>query len=165
MSRETMERIYYVQKDVVPVALGWLPAKMSSPEGVAMLLAIGLQESKFEHRKQVGGPAKGFWQFELGGGVKGVLTHPVTQPLVLPVLKLLGYEQDSRACYDAIQHNDVLACVFARLLLWTVPGRLPTSRQPEKGWMQYNDGWRPGKPHPESWEKNFDLAWDLVETE
>ena len=28
-----------------------------------MLLAIGLQESRFVHRRQIGGPACGFWQF------------------------------------------------------------------------------------------------------
>ena len=165
MSHETMERIYYVQKDVIPVALCWLPARMSTPEAIAMLLAIGLQESKFEYRKQVGGPAKGFWQFEMGGGVRGVLTHGTTGPLVLPVLKLLGYSQDSRACYDAIQHNDVLAAVFARLLLWATPGRLPTMKETEKAWLYYLDGWRPGKPHPQTWEKNFNLAWDLVTQE
>ncbi len=165
MSHETTERIYYVQKDVIPVALGWLPARMNTHEAVAMMLAIGLQESKFEYRKQVEGPAKGFWQFEMGGGVKGVLTHPVTGPIVLPVLKLLGYAQDSRACYDAIQHNDVLAAVFARLLLWSVPGRLPTSKETEKAWLYYCEGWRPGKPHPQTWEKNFNTAWDFVNQE
>ncbi len=47
-----------------------------TPEGRLMLLAIGLQESRFEHRRQLGnGPARGFWQFEAGGGVKGVMTH------------------------------------------------------------------------------------------
>lgn len=165
MSHELAERLYYIHKDVLPVAFAWLPARMNSQQAHAMLLAIGLQESKFEFRKQVGGPAKGFWQFEMGGGIRSILTHSVTGPILLPVLKLLGYPQDSKACHEAVQHNDVLAAVFARLLLWSVPGRLPERGQAEIGWIQYLEGWRPGKPHPDTWGQNFNAAWHIVTTE
>ena len=58
-------------------ALLLLPAKMTSPQAEVMLLAIGLQESQFEHRCQLGnGPAKSFWQGEQGGGmVAGLLSY------------------------------------------------------------------------------------------
>src|SRR5690606_35531315 len=56
-------------------AYALLPSRMDSDRATVMLLAIGLQESRFEHRRQIKGPARGFWQFERGGGVRGVMTH------------------------------------------------------------------------------------------
>ena len=161
-----VETLYYIHKNVVPDALGLLPARMTSDGAKAMILAIGLQESRFRHRIQVpNGPAHGFWQFEKGGGVRGVLTHPSTLPLLLPVLQVLNYPTGEKACYDAIVHNDVLACVFARLLLWSVPGRLPEPAEPQRAWEYYISGWRPGKPHRETWDKFYNEAWKTVKTE
>ena len=162
------ESAYFIEKEIIPSALGLLPARMSSPEAVAMLLAIGLQESRFEHRKQIGGPAHGFWQFERNGGVKGVLGHVSTRPIIVPILNLLGYRSaslaDERAqCYAAIVHNDVLPCVFARLLLWTLPGAIASYEHERKAWGQYLDAWRPGKPHPETWHDCWITAWDMVD--
>lgn len=156
------ETVYYVHRRIIPAALDLLPGQMTGNSAKAMMLAIGLQESKFQHRAQVGGPAHGFWQFERGGGIRGVLTHPVTLPLLLPVLRVLNYGTNEVECYNAVTHNDVLAAVFARLLLWTVPGSLPLPNQPERGWQQYIDGWRPGKPHKDDWPGNFDEAWRTV---
>ena len=64
-------------------ALCVLPDRMDTPEARVMLIAIGLQESKFQDRRQlVGspprpvGPAKSFWQAEQGGGmVRGLLNY------------------------------------------------------------------------------------------
>ena len=50
-----------------------------------MLLAIGLQESRLTHRRQIGGPARGLWQFERGGGVAGVLRHAASRDHALSV--------------------------------------------------------------------------------
>lgn len=155
--------LLHAHAHVLPAAYALLPTKMQSPRATAMLLAIGLQESRFEHRTQIGGPAHGFWQFERGGGVRGVLTHPSTAHYIAGVMDSLCYAGDSTdACYQAIVHNDVLAACFARLLLWTVPGRLPDAQGADAGWQQYLDGWRPGKPHPETWRTCFDSAWNLV---
>lgn len=126
-----------------------------------MLLAIGFQESGFAHRKQVGGPARGFWQFEASGGVRGVLEHRATKPFVdaaLPVLVVNPWD-----AYDALEQNDVLACIFARLLLWTHPMGLPKRTEPGIAWSQYLDTWRPGKPHRDMWDGHFDRAWKIVE--
>ena len=66
-----------ILRTAINPALGMLPAKMDTDAARVMLLAIGLQESRFEHRRQMGnGPARGFWQFEKGGGVKGCVQHP-----------------------------------------------------------------------------------------
>lgn len=155
------EALYHVHKYVIPTALSLLPNQMATPQARAMLLAIGLQESEFAARTQDNnGPAHGYWQFESAGGVRGVLqtsSHYLTS-----VCRTLNYEQTESQCYKAIVHNDVLACIFARLLLWTVPGRLPQSHEPDLGWKQYIKGWRPGKPRPIDWPKYFAEAWRTV---
>lgn len=160
------ETLYYVHKSVMPVALGLLPMRMDTPEARAQLLAIGLQESRFEHRVQLpNGPAHSFWQFEKAGGVRGVIGHPSTRLVLLPVLHVLSYSAEEDECYAAIVHNDVLACVFARLLLWSVPGALPGPQQAEKAWQYYLQGWRPGKPHRETWDQLYQEAWRTVTEE
>jgi hypothetical protein len=157
-----MSAVDYVQGAVIPAAMWLLPEKMDTQEARAELLAIGLQESRFEHRKQIGGPAHGFAQFELRGGVRGVLTHAATRPVILPILEELQYEPVAQDCYEAIVHNDILAMVFARLLLWTLPGPLPRRDDPEGAWDQYIAAWRPGKPHRDTWDAFYDQAWALV---
>lgn len=144
-----------VRQHVIPAALSVLPAAMSSPKAVRMLLAIGWQESRFQYRVQIGGPARGFYQFEQAGGVRGVLGHEQTRLIVRDAISALGYRPELTpfGCYQAIEHNDVLATVFARLLLWTDPAPLPVDEA--TGWTVYLRTWRPGKPHPETWPE----AW------
>lgn len=150
----------YVAEIVYPGAMTFLPGRMDTPEAKALVLAIGFQESGFAHRRQVGGPARGFWQFEEGGGVNGVLGHRLTKPLleqILPLLVVKPWE-----CFDAIAHNDVLACILARLLLWTHPPTLPTRGDVMQSWAYYRATWRPGKPQPATWETNYARAWEMV---
>jgi hypothetical protein len=151
----------FVRRAILPVAFSLLPARLDSDEARVMVMAPGMQESRFKHRKQIRGPAHGFWQFESGGGVYGVLTHPASKPLITPVLEALRYEPGD--CYDAIAHNDVLACVFARLLLWTHEKPLPRLGDAAGAWRYYLDCWRPGKPHPETWDSFYKLAWAMEE--
>jgi hypothetical protein len=128
-----------------------------------MLIAIGLQESRFLYRRQMhDGPARGAWQFERMGGVAGVLDHQKTAPLIAPICELLRYPAESTACHVAIEHNDVLATCLARLLLWMDPRPLPSALEADKGWLIYLATWRPGKPHPETWPAHFAEAWQIV---
>lgn len=162
--------------DVVRVAidpaLSLLPARMDSPGARAMLLAIGMQESKFAHRRQFPtGPARGFWQFERGGvracsGSRcwGVLVAPASRPHAERVLRRLTYPVDVAAAHAALEHNDALAAAFARLLLFTLPERLPRRDEPDEGWRQYLAAWQPGKPHARTWPGYFRRAWEIVST-
>ncbi|WP_199533145.1 hypothetical protein [Thiopseudomonas alkaliphila] len=75
-----------VIQTAIDPALALLPARMKSKKAVVMMLAIGLQESRFIHRRQIKGPARGFWQFEKGGGVYGVLNHHIVIPPFSTVL-------------------------------------------------------------------------------
>ena len=150
----------FVIRHVYPAAMSLLPEAMDSPAAWRMLTAIGLQESRFTHRTQVRGPARGFWQFERAGGVAGVLEHVSTRRVAEGVCAVLGYPATAAAVYTAIEDNDVLAACFARLLLWTDPRALPQSAgQAIDGWTQYLATWRPGKPHPQTWTEHFTAAW------
>lgn len=146
----------HVKQWVLPAAADLLPSSMRSTDADRELMAIAWQESRLRHRAQIGGPARGFWQFELGG-VRGVLDHRATALHAARVLEQLQYRDPTpREIQAALQHNDVLAAVFARLLLWTLPEPLPTTAA--AGWNQYLDAWRPGKPHPATWADAWEIA-------
>lgn len=143
---------------MIDAGLALLPARMDTPAARVMLVAIALQESRMKHRRQlVGnppkplGPAAGLWQFEKGGGIKGVLTHPASAAQAREVCKARGVEPTVDAVWSALQYDDVLACALARLLLWTDPHRLPEVGDADGAWALYLRVWRPGKPHPETW--------------
>ncbi|WP_343499653.1 hypothetical protein [Achromobacter denitrificans] len=140
-----------IVRTAIDPALALLPAKMDTPAARVMLLAIGLQESRFIHRRQIGGPARGFWQFEKGGGVRGVLTHASTREHAQLVCKARGVPATADAVYEALDKDDVLAAAFARLLLWSDPKTLPALGDADAAWALYLRTWRPGKPHPETW--------------
>lgn len=144
-------------------ALSLLPTEMTSDEARAMLLSIALQESGIQHRRQVGGPARGFWQFEEGGGTLGVLQHEDAFAEATHVLVELAYPVRLGAAFEALEHNDILAAAFARLLLWTLPDPLPGPADPSEGWRQYIEAWRPGRPHRHTWNGHWRTAWDVVD--
>lgn len=148
-----------VQLAILP-ALRLLPERMNSPAAVAMLIAIALQESGLRHRAQINGPARGWFQFE-PIGVAGVQQHHATRDLAAGIDILTRYQPSE--VYPAIQHNDVLAAAYARLLLWQWPGPLPGGRlDVDEGWTQYLKLWRPGKPHRERWDANYRAGWEAV---
>jgi hypothetical protein len=150
-----------LKNNIIPAALSLLPPKMNSPEAKALLTAICLQESGFKHRQQVGGPAKGLWQWELPQ-VGLVLRHDVVGPLARDVLAALVYTEGSsphESIHDAMQHNDILQCAFSRLLLWPDAAPLPKQGDVQGALATYLRVWRPGKPHPEKWPANWAAAW------
>lgn len=158
-----MTTLDYLFRRVIPAASDLLPDVMRSPNAAAMLLAIALQESKAKARIQFNGPARGFWQFEIPG-VAGVMRHAATKDHLLAALDTLAYKRTlpPALLQKSIEDNDVLACVFARLNLWWIPAPLPGSNEPDAAFQQYLDAWNPGKPHPATWPRNFERAWELV---
>lgn len=145
-------------------ALALLPPKMSSDEARVLMLAIGLQESLFLHHRQMGnGPARGFWQFEKGGAVKGVMTHRATREYARSVCLDRGVSFETDAVWRALETDDVLAAAFARLNLWWCPGALPGVDDEDAAWKLYADvAWRPGKPHPETWPATHAAAREAL---
>lgn len=148
---------------IYAAAISLLPPSMNVPEAKALVKAICYQESQLRFRRQMyNGPAMGFAQFEQGGGVRGVIEHKATGPIICPLLKALNYEVYVPTVWAALENNDILAFVFARLLLYTVPAKLPGPADVEEGWRQYQWAWRPGKPHPEKWPENYAKAWQEI---
>jgi hypothetical protein len=140
-------------------ALRLLPGAMDSTEARVMLYAIGLQESRFSHRFQVvqgspggKGPARGFWQFERGGGCKGVVSHPASRYWMHKVCESRGVVFNATAIWNAIETDDVLAAAAARLLMFTDPRSLPSAGDVNGAWNLYIRVWRPGKPHRQTWD-------------
>lgn len=137
-----------VRHSIIEPALLLLPAKMESPQAVVMLLAIGLQESRFTYRRQMGnGPAKSFWQAEQGGGmVTGLLRYRVesVRDLATGLCAVRGVAPTAPDVWNAIEHDDILAAGLARLLLYTDPARLPELGKESAAWDLYLRTWRPG---------------------
>ena len=159
-----MEMSEIVEKIIDP-GLGLLPAMLDSPKARVMLLTIGLQESRFEYRRQLGnGPARGFWQFERGtqasrGGVWGVYLHPASRMLLQDVCKTRNCAFDPATIWARLETDDLLACAVARLLLLTDAAPLPKVDDEEGAWQCYaKRTWNPGKPHRQTWGAFHDVA-------
>ncbi len=141
--------IKYTLGDVVEKAIrpayALLPAGMRSREATVLLLAIGLQESAFKYRRQIKGPARGFWQFEAGGGFRGVLQHRATERHAAALLTERGYAGMTESeQFAQLETDDVFAAGIARLLLWTDPKALPALNRPDDAFEYYLRTWRPG---------------------
>jgi hypothetical protein len=183
----TLEERLQVADDAITEAMKLLPAKMDSPEARVLLLAIQRQEDPEQKRYQVGpvrdgrwskGPARGLWQFERGGGVLGVMRHPLTRDMAKSLCDHRMVEFDSKIVWRHLEHDDVLAAGFARLLPYTDPKPLPRVDSfglkpdpvtrggwlvdPAGSWAYYIRNWRPGKPHPEKWADNHEAAKQFV---
>lgn len=122
-----------------------LPGKFASPVAEVMLLAIGLHESAFVYRVQKGnGPARGFWQFEKNGGVLGVLQHASTARYAASLCVLRQVKPTPTEVHRALAEDDLLACGFARLLLYSDPRSLPAIGAEQPAFEYYLRNWRPG---------------------
>lgn len=123
-----------------------------------LLLAIAGQESGLASRRQIGGPARSFWQFERGGGVRGVLNHPASAHRIVQLCAALEIPADEATVYEALAWSDHLAVAMARLLLWTDAAPLPAVGDEAAGWSYYARNWRPGKPRPDAWAARYQAA-------
>lgn len=156
-----------VLKTAVEPALALLPSAMTSTRAKVLMLAIMGQESGWKDRYQVvagggKGPARGLAQFERGGGVKGVLEHPATASLAGKVCEARHTPAVVSVVWEELEHDDILAACFARLLLYTDPHPLPELGDVQGAWDYYVRNWRPGKPHRDRWGSNYEKALAAV---
>jgi hypothetical protein len=152
------------------VYVGGIGGPQPSDAARRLMLCIALQESgpNLEARYQNSpaaspGPARGWWQFEQGGGVAGVLQHSASRTMAYEVCDHTVVVPQPAAVWRSIEGNDLLACCFARLLIWTDPKAIPTTE--EAAWNYYLNLWRPGKPHRSAWTPNWKTASDTVAKE
>lgn len=130
-------------------------------EARRFLLAIALQESGLRHRRQVvggteSGPAASYWQFERGGGCRGVLSHKASSQHMRRICTDYNIDPTEQSLWEAMRYQDIVAAAAARLLIYTLPPPLPATA--EQGWRQYIEAWRPGKPHPSTWAGHWQTA-------
>jgi hypothetical protein len=153
------------RRTILEPGAAWLEAYTgvrSTAPARRFLLAIAMQESGLQHRAQVvtggaAGPARGWWQFEQGGGVAGVLRHPTSRPRTLVCCDAATVVPEAPPLWRAIEGHDLLAYALARLLLLTDPYAIP--EEPEAAWACYKERlWRPGKPHKSTWGGNWSAA-------
>lgn len=138
-----------------------------SVEAARFLLTVMQQESRLQHRAQIGssagkpGPARGWGQFERGGGVKGVMTHPNSAARAKALCEYLGVNWIDWDIWRCLEGHDTLAVGFSRLLLWTDSHKIPTTEQ--AAWDCYAKRlWRPGKPHPQTWPAYWRISGDVI---
>jgi hypothetical protein len=147
-----------LHKSINP-ALLLLPRGMDSDAARVMLLAIGLQESRFTYRFQKvpgdpyrKGPARGFWQFEIGGA-RAVMSNEATEQQARKLCAACAVSYDPGQVHARVEFDDVLAAGFARLMLWADPRPLPVvDADHESAWDCYLRCWRPGRPHRHTWD-------------
>lgn len=138
-----------------------------SPQSRRFLVAIALQESKINHRRQLtasgaeNGPAASFWQFEKGGGCAGLFRHHATEDKIVRICSIFNIEANAASLWEAMRFNDIVAAAAARLLIYTLPDKLPLNSV--DGWAQYLDAWRPGKPHESTWAAHWVSAGRVVQ--
>jgi len=138
-----------------------LPAAMNTQQSRLMLMAIAGQESGWANRTQVGGPARGFWQFDMTA-ILDILAHPVCGPLAISACAMWDVPADPTTIYEAIAWHDPLACHMARLLLLADPAALPAIDDAADAYACYTRNWRPGVERPEAWPAIYAQALALV---
>jgi hypothetical protein len=156
---------------MIPSYSAWIEYTQKVPVGdnaELMMLAIAGQESNWTERRQIGGPARGFWQFEESGGIACLMRlddstidedDPDFVELSREFCVHLSIPVDTHTVYEAIAWNDVLAFGFARLLLWSDPAALPPVGAETEAWHYYLRTWQPGKPDPARWASVY---WQAV---
>jgi len=148
---------------IIEATLGHLlPGKFDSVIARVMLASAGMQESDFVYHQQIGGPARSFWGFEQGGGIHGVLTNAATSQYAKAVCMLRAVAPTESDVYAAFLKDDLLACAFARLLMFADPAPLPPLGDIQAGWKCYERCWRPGKPRRDDWTGNYIAAQAAV---
>ena len=141
--------------------LGLLPAAMRTAAAKVLLYATSRQENPKRLPQQVGGPAVGDYQFERGGGVKGVVEHRSVSELTRAVCRARKVQCDTGSIYEALKTDPVLAAALARLLYYTDPKALPAVGDEAGAWALYLGTRRPGAyaRQPEElrakWTKNY----------
>lgn len=154
--------------------LNLLPRGLDSLKARALLLKIGLQESRFLYRRQmVGsppkpvGPAVSFYQFERGG-IEGVLRHKATRTHVLGLCSHFGLQPATPQIWEAMKTNDALGAAMARLNLYWAPGSLPDIDNVDDSFAYYLNCWRPGafKRDPDGlrqkWGRNHTMVLEYL---
>lgn len=156
-------------RDVIVPGLALLPPTFDSARARGLLVAIAPQESGLRVRRQGAqvaggalGPARGLWQFE-EVGVRGVLQHDATADIADMVLRRAKWPTTAREVHRRLElpESDLIACVLARLNLFTDPRPLPGLRIDEQAvaYGYYKRVWRPGAANTPAGDAECRKRW------
>lgn len=152
-----------IRRTAIWPALKLLPEGLGGERAEVILLAIGLQESGFEHRRPAFGPQRGFWRAApVSGMVGAVLRHPAGAGLAVEVCDARRVPPIDERIHAALEHDDVLAAAFARLLLHIEGERPPPLGDVAEAWSLYCRAWRPAAPQRQAWDRNYAQAMDAL---
>lgn len=158
--RSRLEATQYL----IRAALAYLPERMCTKNAIALLIATGMQESRFVYTRQINGPARGYWQFESGGGLIGIMSHVSSKDHLKNVTKRFDLPWDRTTLFKRIEEDRLFAAICARLLYFTDRMEIPaaTYENEQEAWVYYIRNWRPGKPRRSSWHRFWRMACDVV---
>ncbi len=142
--------------------LGTTPAYDGDNARLQLLATIG-QESNYHDRVQIGGPARGWCQFERAGGCREVLTNVHTKAQAVAILDFLRLPtNDEMAIFSLLAWNDFLAVIFGRLNYWRDSHPMPVIGDEEGAWKLYIRVWGAGKPDRNRWSTAYQGALAVV---
>lgn len=162
-------------REDIEAGLNLLPTIRKTDSARLQLYATNRQENPARHPRQLVkkdgklqpvGPAAGDYQFELTGGIRGLLNFksPTVQTLLAGACRARGVSQNAEAIFGALQVDPVFAAALARLLYYTDPKPLPAVADEAGAWALYLRTWRPGAydRQPEElrakWRKSYTEA-------
>ncbi|MDR3012719.1 MAG: M15 family metallopeptidase [Chitinispirillales bacterium] len=136
-----------------------------------MLYAAGLQESNLTARFQAmpassavrKGEGRGLWQMRVDD-VNRVLVGGSTRARAETAANGYAGSVNPHAVWATLEYDDILAAIFARLMLWPDPAALPepTGANERGAWDYYVRCWRPAPPRQQDWTANWRAAVEAV---
>jgi peptidoglycan L-alanyl-D-glutamate endopeptidase CwlK len=137
----------------------------------AMLYAAGLQESNLTARFQAmpaasavrKGAGRGLWQMR-PDDVNRVLSGNSTRERSETAANKHVGSVNPHAVWATLEYDDILAAIFARLMLWPDPAALPApaAANEQAAWDYYVRCWRPAPPRQQGWAANWRAAVENV---
>lgn len=152
-----------IRRIIIEPALDLLPPGLGGNRAELMLLAIGLEESDFLERRPASGPERGFWRMGPEDDIVGaVLRHPGTAPLAVAACDLRSVPPIEERVFAELEHDDLLAAVFARLRLHVEGERLPAVGEVAEAWDLYCRAWCPATRDRRGWDRHYARAMDAL---
>jgi len=133
----------------------------NSLESRVMLMAIAGQESAWTDRIQIGGPARGYWQFDMTA-ILDLLADPSLGPGLQASCAVWDIPSDPTTLYQALAWHDPIAYEAARRLLLADPAPLPAVGDETGALACYLKNWNPGDPKPATWPAIYAQAVAVV---
>ena len=137
----------------------------------AMLYAAGLQESNLSARFQATpassalrkGAGRGLWQMRIDDVSRLLTTNSTKERSEAISNKYVG-SVHPHAVWATLEYNDVLAAIFARLMLWPDPAALPApAAVNERAALDYYIRcWRPNSPREKDWTVNWRATVEMI---